>query len=109
MAAADWMAVLERVRDALEQTVVESSRHEDMLASPLMADSSDDANRIAWRQAIDRLEERLKAGQALVESATAKAGGAEAAIAEQEEIIRRFQVRLNDVSQRLTAFVNGLQ
>ncbi len=94
MQHADWLRMLEQLREALQQTAVEVSRHEQTLASPLLATDLSEERQVTWRRALERFADRVHDGQAQVDQARQEAEHSQRGIAEQEESLAEFRVRL---------------
>jgi hypothetical protein len=94
MQHSDWMRMLEQLREALQQTAGEVTRHEQTLASPLLATDLTEERQLSWRRALERFADRVQDSQVHVERAKRGAEQSEGGIAEQEEALAAFRVRL---------------
>jgi chromosome segregation ATPase len=94
MQDADWMRMLEQLRDALQQTAGEVTRHEQTLASPLLSTDLGEERQVSWRRALERFADRIQESQAHVDLARQDAERAQIGIAEQEESLAEFRARL---------------
>jgi hypothetical protein len=92
MKVAEWMRVVEQLRESIDQTAAEVARHEQTLASPLLTSDLSDERHVSWQRALERVGERFQEGQARVEQAERLAVQDEAALNEhQEEMARLLQ------------------
>src|SRR5579871_364507 len=94
MQDADWMRMLEQLREALQQTAGEVTRHEQTLASPLLSTDLGEERQVSWRRALERFADRIQESQSQIDHARQEAEQAEIGIAEQEETLAEFRVRL---------------
>jgi len=101
MKHADWMRMLEQLRDALDQTAAEVSRHEQTLASPLLTSDLSGERQVTWQRALERFAERLQECHAKSEIAGRDAQHAEAELARHEDQMRLFRAELKQAREQL--------
>jgi hypothetical protein len=94
MQNADWMRMLEQLREALQQSAAEITRHEQTLASPLLTSDLSEERQVTWRRALERFADRLQDSIGQVELAKRNAAQAETGLVEQEESLASFRARL---------------
>jgi hypothetical protein len=94
MQEADWMRMLDQLREALQQSAADVTRHEQTLASPLLTSDLSEERQINWRRALERFADRLQESNVQVERAEQSAAKAVAGLAEHEELLASFRVRL---------------
>ncbi len=102
------MRMLEQLRDALQQTSAEVSRHEQTLASPLLTSDLSQERQINWRRALERFSDRIQESQVQVQQAERNAERAEAGLAEQEESLAAFRSRLAQSRAQLAKLPGGV-
>lgn len=101
MKHADWMRMLDQLRDALNQTAVEVTRHEQTLASPLLNSDLSGERHITWQRALERFGERLDECQARVQQAEREAHLAEGELARHEDQVRQFRLQVTQAREEL--------
>lgn len=101
MKVAEWMRVVEQLRESIDQTAAEVARHEQTLASPLLTSDLSDERHVSWQRALERVGERFHEGQARVEQAERLGVQDEAALTEQQEAMSKFLQSAGRVRRQL--------
>ena len=105
---ADWMRMLEQLREALDHTAADVARHEQTLASPLLTSDLSGERQVSWQRALERFAERLQDCQTQVQRAELQAQEAESSLTEHEEEVRRYRARVAQMRQQLAKLPAGV-
>ena len=108
MKPADWMRMLDQLREALNQTAVEVARHEQTLASPLLTGDLSGARQVTWQRALERFTDRLQDGQSRADEAERLAREADRNLDEYEQEIAAFRRRVEEMRRRLADVPPGV-
>jgi uncharacterized protein YukE len=98
----DWSQMVEELREALDRTAVELSRHEQTLASPLFSSDLAHEHSTSWQRALERFAEQLEAFQNQVDRADQHANTADDLLAQHEKQVQAYYGRLQSMRQTLT-------
>jgi hypothetical protein len=109
MSNANWVAMLDRVRDALEQTALESARHEAALGEAGGAEDQPSARRAELEAALIRVNESQRLGQTRGDLADQAAARAIADLDEPEAELKSYLERLDGLRKALAAGAERLQ
>lgn len=101
MNEANWSEVLDQLSASLDEASTELSRHEQTLASPLLASDPSAEHHVAWQQSLERFGERIQQFRQSVRRSEEAVAHAESAIMEREMQIQDYQRRLDEVRRQL--------
>lgn len=105
MKVQDWSPMIEELREALDRTAAELTRHEQALTSPLLTSDLSHEHQTSWQRALERFAEKLEDFRGQVEQADDLATETDAGLARLEQAVRSFQDRLREVRQSLAEAV----
>jgi hypothetical protein len=97
---ADWTEVIGEVQEVLTQAEKEAGKREKLLAG-IMPSIPSAGKAVAWKQGLERFEERLQLFQARVQQAEDNAADGELALADGEKALEHWLARANEITRRV--------